>query len=405
MKNLLAVLLLLMLTAVPAYAESAREYAAYLESALKNAAYQDAQAPDFVQENLGADYDIAARTDAHYGSYIACSRKDSAPQLPEGVHQEGYFSGESGIFRLVDGKGKVCYEFVLRPGVDVRQFDDGRHIIITIDENSGAYNPFSQSGNMIYHAADPERRSRLAYAEKKGFSMEGGNILVNIHNKESWHAGATREPIAFYMDFDAPETLFGDRYLEKEMFTDYARIPIGIYYQNGEAYCEFVISEGGVYGVEDWEEGRLYSAGPGFQVLLNEIESMLGYRPGNLDFIGKTPVRASFEWQAGETQADKGNGYEICRWNAGAVSIDDALALKKLDELIKTADFTIGSVNCPSPAFMTVEYSDGSCASFAVAINSFDLFFRNGVLFTTDEDILDLFSIRETEFYKGMFGE
>ena len=101
---------------------------------------------------------------------------------------------------------------------------------------------------------------------------------------------------------------------------------------------------------------------------------------------------------------ENNGGYEIRRWNAGAVSIDDSAKLNKLAKLIKTADFTIGSVNCPSPAFVTIEYSDDSCASFAVAVNSFNLFFRNGILFTTDEDIIDLFNLRETEFYQGFVG-
>ncbi|MBQ3575323.1 MAG: hypothetical protein IJA26_06615 [Clostridia bacterium] len=404
MKKLIAILVLIAILAASACAESALEYALWLEEVLPDAAYQDAQIPDFVLENLSADYDIAARADAHYGSYIACTRKDSAPKLPDDIVCESYGSFETGKYRITDGKGKIYYDFILRNGVSMQAYDGARHIIITVDENPGAYNPYTSNGNMIYHAADPMRRSRLVFAGKKGFSMEGGNISVYIHSKESWQAGATKEPATFYMNVESPDALFGDRYLEGEMLSDYARIPLGIYYQNGETYYEFVVSEGGVYGLQGGEPRRLYSAGPGYGAVLDEIEAKLGYHPADRSYIGKTPVRACFEWQAGESRTEKNGGYEIHRWNSGAVSVEDRDKLKTLAKMIEKADFTIGSVNCPSPAFMTLEYADGSSASFAVAVNSFNLFFRNGVMFTTEGDIIDLFGIRETEFYKGFVG-
>ena len=405
MRKLIAILAALVLFAAPVYAESALEYAAWLEEALPGAAYQDVQIPEFVLEKLGADYDIVARTDAHYGSYIACSRRDSAPKLPADVRSESYGSFETGKFRITDTSGRIYYDFVVQNGISIQAFDGAQHFVITVDENPGQYNPYSASGNMIYHAADSERRSRLAYAEKKGFSLEGGNISVCIHNKESWQTGATREPVSLYMNIESPEELFGERYLESEMLADYGRIPLGICYQDSEEYYEFVVSESGIYGIEGGENRRLYSAGPGYEAVLDEIEAKLGYRPGSRDFLEKTPVRACFEWQAGESTIERNGGYEICRWNDGMSCTDDKKKLSLLASLMEEADFTVGSVNCPSPAFITVEYSDGSSASFAVAVNSFNLFFRNGVMFTTEEDIIDIFSIRETEFYKGFFGQ
>jgi len=404
MKKLIAILVLIAVFAANACAESAKEYAQWLEEALPNAAYQDAQIPEFILQNLSADYDIVARMDAHYGSYIACARKDSAPKLPDDIICESYGSFETGKYRIADEKGNIYYDFVLKNGVSMQAYDGAQHIIVTIDENPGAYNPYSANGNMIYHAADPMRRSRLAFAEKKGFSMEGGNVSVYIHSRESWQAGATKEPTSFYLNTASPENLFGERYLEREVYQSYDRIPIGVYYHNGDTFYEFVVSEGGVYGLEGGEPRRLYSAGPGYQAILDEIEAKLGYHPADFGYIGKTPVRASFEWQAGEMSVESSSGKKITEWDAGVVSIDDAAKLEKLSALIKSADFTIGSVNCPSPAFMTVEYADGSNVSFAVAVNSFNLFFRNGVMFTTQEDIIDLFGIRETEFYKGFFG-
>ena len=114
MRKLIAILAALVLFAAPVYAESALEYAAWLEEALPGAAYQDAQIPEFVLEKLGADYDIVARTDAHYGSYIACSRRENAPELPADVCSESYGSFETGKYRITDGKGKIYYDFILR---------------------------------------------------------------------------------------------------------------------------------------------------------------------------------------------------------------------------------------------------------------------------------------------------
>lgn len=102
-------------------------------------------------------------------------------------------------------------------------------------------------------------------------------------------------------------------------------------------------------------------------------------------------------------QYDEASGQEMpMGWPAGRVEIADAASLRRLDAMLNDADFSIGSVNCPSDLFLVVDYSDGSSADFAVAVNSFDLFFRNGMYFTAGSgELIDLFDLKNTSFWKG----
>lgn len=97
-----------------------------------------------------------------------------------------------------------------------------------------------------------------------------------------------------------------------------------------------------------------------------------------MDFLGKTSVRAVFEW-ADDVDLPNPNG-DYVETPAGERVIEDAKTLRALDRALNNADFTIGLVNHPSPAFLTVEYADGTHASFAVAVNSFDHLFYRGVI-------------------------
>lgn len=113
----------------------------------------------------------------------------------------------------------------------------------------------------------------------------------------------------------------------------------------------------------------------------------LGYRPVEADFLGRDSVRATLEWQY------------------NSVCIEAAEKLERLDEMFRKADFTVGSVNCLSPCFLTVEYADGSSASMAVVINSFDLFFYNGLYFTAgDGELIELFNLKEEDLNIKLFG-
>lgn len=225
---------------------------------------------------------------------------------------------------------------------------------------------------------------------ENGFSAEDKNhpqLCIELHNIDSWRAGVTNQPKAFYLDIEESEALLGEKFLEEVELISYTRIPIGLYLKKGKSYHALVISEDGIKAVETNDPHRLYEAGPGYDTLVNLATEVLGYRPGEADFLGKDSVRATLEWQD------------------GSVCIEDPGKLDKLDAMFSRADFTVGSVNCPSPCFLTMEYADGSSASIAVAINSFDLFFYNGLYFTAgDGELLELFNLEEEKMNLKLFG-
>ena len=388
MKRILCWILLFALGACAACAETARDYALWLEEVLPDAEFADAEVPGFVTGYLGADYNFIARSDPAYGCYIAGVRREDAPALPEGAHQTAYEGTfESRIFQAADAEGNVLYEFVLTRDVYMRAYDGLEHLLVWIDPNGGG--AFSSPDTPIFSAADAHRRAQLVYAREMGFSQPNENrmqMLLEVHNLHSWQEGATKEPTAFCLNMTIPENLLEKEYLEESELIRHVRIPIGIRLQDGEMKYDLVMSENGIPAVESCEPHRLYAAGEGYDAVLNLAEKMLGYRPGKIDFIGKESVRAELLWQG------------------GSIVLEDAKKLDQLDALLKGADFSVGSVNCPSPCFLKMEFADGSSAELAVAVNSFDLFFCNGLYFATENDIIDLFELRETDFYRQYMG-
>lgn len=381
MKKWILIPALLLLFCCVVRAETARDYALYLEEALLDANFADAAVPEFVIRNLGADYDFIARTDEQYGAYIAGVRKEDALKLPDDAHQSS-FSGTFATrwFRAEDNAGNIYYDFALAENVDLHAYDGLEHLIVLIQPEGITPNAH------ILLAAEPMHRAQLFYAAEHGFSLLGNDqssqMVFPVHSKKSWQAGATREPIHFHLDVALPENFLGERYLEEEDLIQYARIPLGIQLRENGRHYELVRSESGALGVETEDPHRLYEAGTGWDILLDLAEGVLGYRPGEMDFIGKTGIRAELQWEG------------------GSIVLEDAKKLAKLDKLLAAADFTVGSVNCPSPCFLSVDYSDGSHADFAVAINSFDLFFHNGMYFTAgDGELLDIFGINTEEIY------
>lgn len=380
MKRML-ILALLMIFCCAAHAETARDYALYLETALPNAQFADAEVPDFVTRHLGADYDFIAREDEEYGLYIAGVRRQDAPALPEGAHQTAYAGTfESPVFQAADGNGDILYEFVLARDVQMQAYDALNHLVIRIDDQH-------RGNGEIFLAANPEFRPELLYALERGWSIQDHDrcqLIFPVHNPETWRAGITDQPTSFYLDITPPENLLGERYIDTKDLSKYRRIPIGLRLWNPpDAAYELMLSENGLRGVEGYDPWhRLYEAGNGYEALLDLAEEALGYRPGEMDFIGKKSVRAELQWEN------------------GSKALEDPGKLAMLDALFADADFTVGSVNCPSPCFLTLEYADGSSADFAVAVNSFGLFFRNGLYFTAgDGELLDIFGIGAEEIY------
>lgn len=393
MRKLTFFLLVLFCIFSVAQAETAREYAAWLEEVLPDAAFTDAEVPGFVTEHLGADYDFIARSDAKYGSYIAGVRRDSAPELPEDVHVSTYSIGKTRVFQVLDNTGKLYYDFVLADGVEMSAYDGLEHLVIHVDETQPEYIPFAESDSIIFTAANAKLRAQMLYAREHGFDPEDKSrpqLCMYVHNIDTWRAGATDQPYCFYLDIDVPEDLLGENFLEKDELIQFTRIPIGLYVREDEDYrndLELVISESGIKAVETDDPRRLYEAGPGYDTLVNLASEILGFRPGEADFLGKDSVRATLEWQD------------------NTVCIEDPEKLDRLDAMFRKADFSVGSVNCPSPCFLTMEYADGSSAGMAVAINSFDLFFYNGLYFTAgDGELMELFNLEEENLNIKLFG-
>ena len=317
----------------------------------------------------------------NYGSYIAGVRRADAPALPADARQS-FFSGTFGtrVFRAEDDAGSIYYDFVLADGVNLYAYDGLQHLIILIEPEDGTPNAH------ILRAAEPMRRSQLFYGAARGLSAISSDIrsqlVFPVHSMESWQAGATDQPTSFFLDITPPQGILGERYLEEEDLIRYTRIPLGIQLRDDGKHYELVMHESGALGVETDEPHRLYEAGPGCAALLDLAQEALGYRPGEVDFIGKVSRRAALQWKGGYRDIAKEEN------------------LRRLDKLLSSADFSVGSVNCPSPCFLTVDYTDGSSACFAVAVNSFDLFFRNGMYFTAGNgELLDIFMMKAEEIH------
>lgn len=393
MRKWMLFLLVLVCVCGAGHAETAREYAAWLEEVLPDASFVDAEVPAFVTQYLGADYDFIARSDAKYGGYIAGVRRDSAPVLPEDAYASIGGTFHSQVFRVLDDAGNVYYDFILGDDVQISAYDGVEHLIIHINENQSQYIPFAPRGNIMFTAADTKLRTQMVYAREHGFSAQDKNrpqLCMYVHNIDTWRAGATDQPYAFYLDIDLPEELMGESFLEEDELIRFTRIPIGLCvreYEDSFNSRELVVSQNGIKAVETNDPHRLYEAGPGYDALVDRAAEVLGYRPGDMDFLGEDSIRATLEWKD------------------NSVSIEDAEALDQLDAMLGKADFSVGSVNCPSPCFLTVEYADGSSISMAVAINSFDLFFYNGMYFTAgDGELLELFNLDAENLNIELFG-
>ena len=241
------------------------------------------------------------------------------------------------------------------------------------------------------------------YAAEQGFDEEDASrpqLVVHLHNYDSWKAGATWEPTSFYLDVEMPIRILGEKSISLlEASEKYRRTDVGVWLRmDGETYG-LVFSEDGVKGVEYGD--RLYAAGPDFDRMLDIAKEALGYRPGDVDFIGKKIVRAQFEWLAGESAVED----EIYRYGGGHVVITDEKRLGRLEKMLAGADYMLGSVNCPSNAFMVLEFEDGTSAAMAVAVNAFSVFFYRGICFGFEEgDIIDIFNLKDNVFYKAITG-
>ena len=396
MKRWLAGLLALLLIAAGALAEegnSAREYAQWLESALPGAAFEDAALTAPCVEALSAAYDFVGRTDEVYGSYICGVRRVSGDAK---WRVETEFSPAGIEETLLDENGEERFRFSVADLAQVCFTEDCRALVIPMENSNGE----------VLRAKSPGGRAQLAWRAEKGFDAEDlsrPQLVVEVHNLDSWMAGTTNQPTGFCLNIDEPKDLLGKESMPRaEAAEKFAIIPIGVYLRQPDgSMWELVLSADGQKGV--FTEDKLYLAGPGFDRLLDRAEAVLGYRPGDMDFTQKQSVRAVCRWQAGSMSFENDGAVQQKSWNAGELVLTDAEKLRALDAMLASADFTVGSVNCPSSFFLTLEYADGSSASLAVAVNSFDLFFYRGEYFeiADAEAFMSLFDLKNSEFYRA----
>lgn len=396
MERWLAGLLALLLVAAGALAEegnSAREYAQWLESALPGAAFEDAELTAPCVEALSAAYDFVGRTDAVYGSYLCGVRRMSADAK---WRVETEFSPDGIEETLLDENGEERFRFSVDDLSQVCFTEDCRAMVILMENSNGE----------VFRAMDAQGRAQLAWRAEKGFDAEDRSrphLVVEVHNLDSWTAGVTNQPTGFCLNIGEPKDLLGEKSMPRaEAAEKFTIIPIGVYLRQPDgSYWELVLSADGQKGV--LTEDRLYLAGSDFDLLLDRAEAVLGYRPGDMDFTEKQSVRAVCRWQAGSVRVDDGGVEQQQSWDAGELVLTDAEKLRALDAMLAGADFTVGSVNCPSPFFLTLEYADGSSASLAVAVNSFDLFFYRGECFeiADAEAFMSLFDLKNSEFYRA----
>lgn len=380
----LAMLLALCAAATAETERGARAYALYLEEMLPEFAFSDAEVPARCEQLLGADYEFIARSAPGFGSYIAGVRRADARALsPDAaLETQSDFSGQT-RWKLTDG-GEVVYDFIVSKDVQLYDFDHFAHLLIFQWPRSNPFEPWPAAYAKLHLAATAEGRAELKWMAARGLELEDrsrAQLVLYVHTLETWKAGITDQPSAYYVSMPVPDDLLGARSISYEQAERTGVVDLGVYMHDGYDSYHLVCGRNGVPGVvvNPYEgETRLYEAGPGYERLMQIAEEKLGYRPGDMDFLGKTSVRAVFEW-ADDVDLPNPNG-DYVETPAGERVIEDAKTLRALDRALNNADFTIGLVNHPSPAFLTVEYADGTHASFAVAVNSFDHLFYRGVI-------------------------
>ena len=124
------------------------------------------------------------------------------------------------------------------------------------------------SNGEVLRAKSPGGRAQLAWRAEKGFDAgatpPGLSWWRQVHNLDSWTAGATNQPTGFCLNVpDEPDDLLGEESLSRAQASErFAMIPIGAYLRQPDgSYWELVLSADGQKGV--LAEDRRYLAGPG----------------------------------------------------------------------------------------------------------------------------------------------
>lgn len=232
-------------------------------------------------------------------------------------------------------------------------------------------------------AAEPA--SALAdYQAQKGFSAynAGTNQLgILVHDLESWRAGATDRPTEFYLNIMPQRQLCGDRHCDIiEAVKRYNILSIGLTLHAQGDSRQLVVSDRGVKGVRSYD--LLRSAGSDYDALLNLASGVLGYPPGNMNFLGKRSVHAVLEWRD------------------DSIIVTDGATLAQLDALLNGAVPAGGRIDGAFNAFLTLQYADGDSASIALSTEGAGACFYRGMFFRYGEEnrLLGLFGLTGEAF-------
>lgn len=222
------------------------------------------------------------------------------------------------------------------------------------------------------------------YRTQRGFTAYNAGTTqlgLLVHDIDSWRAGATDRPTEFYLNISPQNQLTGDMHLDIiEAVKRWNILSIGLTVHAQGDSRQLVVSDRGVKGVRSF--GLLRSAGPDYDALLNQAAQVLGYRPGDMNFLGKQSVRAVLEWQG----------------DSIVVTAPETLA--QLDALIGGATPAAGRVDGSFNAFLTVQYLDGDSASIALSTGGAGTCFYRGVYFRCGDQsqLLRLFGLTPDAF-------
>lgn len=222
------------------------------------------------------------------------------------------------------------------------------------------------------------------YRAQKGFSARNDGTTqmgLLVHDIDSWRAGATDRPTEFYMNIAPQNQLSGDMHCDIiEAVKRWNILSIGLtVYAQGDSR-QLVVSDRGVKGVRSFD--LLRSAGPDYDALLDQAAGVLGYRLGDVNFLGKQSVRAVLEWQG------------------DSIVIVDPATLAQLDALLNGATPATSAIDGPYNAFLTLQYADGDSASIALATGGAGAGFYRGVYFRYGDQsqLLGLFGLTSEAF-------
>lgn len=386
-------------------ADRAREIERFLTGV-----YSAAEVPAIYADELSGDYDMIARADEEGRSYVLAIRKAEAPPLPEGVFQDETSEGGWGeplitlSWRLgVRDEDRemsdVLYSFENLTGAMIQAFDDYKTILILPNTNKRpATIPQAED---ILEVMTEEGRERIEYRLEHGFVVPDKTqwkISVDIHNKDTYLAGVTYVPTAFYLNLTGDMESLPQRIEKakvpkksvkvKSLFENGVRLSKGYecYYlmsnkKGAAGYFRFSPDKGS----PTWHYNLT-----AYNEIMEAVRASAGVVPEILS-VGNL-ASATLEWPSGGLGLNDGAPPQ-------SQTITDAKSLNQLKKLFKSVKYT-GASKCPFSAFLTLTRKNGKNTTMALATDSCNMACMDGLCFeygTSQKKLLALFSQIDTK--------